>query len=684
MVHRRPRTNRLGVGNRPARIAPPRSGTTLLVVVVAAVGLLPVAMARADEVRVPATVQELFSPPFMTHVEISPSGRHAASIFLDRERWGVKLKHLESGDEVDVLGGELEWLKYSVEDLLWDGPDSLIIEYGAKPESSHSQPRNYYDHLTLDARVKGVEFRRRTLKTPGTIVDASPSRPGEVLFVHADTPDSVHRVSIRRLEFPLESWRKIDSDEPDAPALVAKLNDSVFSWLVDHEGTVRAALSFAVDPPELRLWYRDEADSRWQIVRREDDVDRFDDLIPLGFSADGRRLLVASALERDRYGLYEFDPGTNTIGKLLYEHPTAELVDLVLDPERGEVVAAVYIEDGEQRYAYLSTGSDELRAAISNLFTDSIVAITGMSADRRLVTLFVSRSNDPGGFVAYDLDAKKVTPIGRVAPWLDDDLLAEVEVLNVPTTDGHELEAFLTLPPVPGSKPPLVVMPHGGPIGIADHRGYSPDVQYLARSGFAVLQVNYRGSGGYGRQFREAGHRQWGRGIEDDIDAAVAHVLASGRVDGERMCTAGASYGGYSALMMVIRHPKRYRCAASLSGVTDIALVFNVDEVMGGELLTSQMEKIVGDPDQNYDEMRRYSPVYNADKIEVPIHLAHGESDRTVDLDHLIRMKLALEVAKVPVKAILYAEMGHGFETRDAAVRYWLSLYEFLAENLKR
>lgn len=410
---------------------------------------------------------------------------------------------------------------------------------------------------------------------------------------------------------------------------------------------------------------------------------RFDDLIPLGFSADGRSLLVASALERDRYGLYEYDPATNTVGKLRYEHPTAEIADLLFDADQHEVIAAVYIEDGERRFAYLNAGSEELRAATETAFAGSVVSITGMSADRRRVTLAISRSNDPGGYVAFDLDSKKVTPLGRVAPWLDDNLLAEVEVLKVPTRGGVTLEAFLTLPPTPGPKPPLVVMPHGGPIGIADLRGYSPNVQYLARSGFAVLQVNYRGSGGYGRKFRDAGHRQWGRGIEDDIDAAVDLVLSTGRVDGTHMCAVGSSYGGYSALMMVIRHPRQYRCAASLSGVTDIALLFNVDEVMGGELLVSQMEKVVGDPDENYDEMRRYSPVYHADKIEVPIFLAHGEWDRVVDLDHFIRMKLALELEGASVKSSVLSKMGHGFESRDDAVGYWLSLYEFLAKNLK-
>lgn len=650
-------------------------------------GLLVVAggetVALAEMPRTPATVHELFSPPLTIHAEISPSGRHAASIFNGEKRLGLRIEHVDSGDEAEIFSKLSNGWGFSVVQILWDGPDSLIVEYEWKSDQRAPARRTYYENIVLDPRASKVVFERRALNTPGTIVDSSPIRPGEVLFVHADSPGTVHRATLALLERSLPDWRTLDAKAPDSPVQLAKIDESVFTWWVDGEGSVRAALALSEEPLELRLWFRERSDSRWEIVRREAEVDRFQDLVPLGFSADGRNLLVASALERDRYGLYEYDPATNSVGKLLYEHPTAELTGLVFDAEQRELLAAVYVEDGEQRYAYLSGGSDELRTATASLFPDSVVEITGMSADRRRFTLLVSRSNDPGGYVVYDLDSKKLAPLGRVAPWLDDDLLAQVEVVEIPNPNGPDLEGFLTLPPVLDGKPPLVVMPHGGPIGIADLRGYSGDVQYLARSGFAVLQVNYRGSGGYGRRFLEAGRRQWGRGIEDDIEAAVEHVVASGRVDGERMCAVGASYGGYSALMMVIRNPKRYRCAASLSGVTDIALLFNVDEVMGGEILRSQMEKIVGDPDRDYAEMRRYSPVYRADEIEVPVFLAHGQWDRTVDLDHLIRMKLALDLEKVPVQAILYAKMGHGFESRDAAVRYWLSLYAFLSEHLQ-
>ncbi len=636
---------------------------------------------RAAGSRLPATVHELFSPPQTTHAEISPSGRHVATLFVEAERGlpGVRIRQVDTGAEREIFGPKDLGREHWIDRLLWDGPDSLIVEYGRKSSFRGS----VYESIVLDPKAAEVVFERRILEARGAIVDASPDRPGEVLFVHAESPDSVHRASLALLERRDEHWKNLDADAPDSPIRLARIDESVFAWMVDREGGVRAALSVSDDPVELRLWYRAEPDGKWRIVRRETEVDRFEDLVPLGFSADGRKLLVASALERDRYGLYEYDPETNRLGTLIYEHPTAELVGLVFDPDQQELLAAVYIEDGEQRYAYLRSGSEALQAAIVRLFPGSIVAITGISSDHRRVTLFVSSSNDPGGFVVHDLDSGKTAPLGRVAPWLDDALLSEMERLEIRRPEGGMLEAFLTMPPTPGPKPPLVVMPHGGPIGVTDLRSYSGEVQYLARSGFAVLQVNYRGSGGQGRRFREAGHRQWGRGIEDDIEAAVAHVVASGRIDGDRMCAVGASYGGYSALMMVIREPHRYRCAASLSGVTDIALLFNVDAIMGGEALTSQMEKIVGDPEQDYEEMRRFSPVYRADEIRVPIFLAHGEWDRTVDLDHMIRMKLALDLAKTPAEATIYAKMGHGFDSREAAVRHWLKLYGFLSRHLR-
>ncbi|MCR9094044.1 MAG: prolyl oligopeptidase family serine peptidase [bacterium] len=289
-----------------------------------------------------------------------------------------------------------------------------------------------------------------------------------------------------------------------------------------------------------------------------------------------------------------------------------------------------------------------------------------------------------GGFYVLDIESGDVEEIGRIRPWLDNNILAQSRSFRVASTDGIEVTAFLTLPPRMKGTPPLVVMPHGGPIGVADQLTYNTDVQYLARMGYAILRVNYRGSGGRGTRFEKAGNRQWGRGIEDDIEAAIDQVVSSGLVDGDRICTHGASYGGYSALMLVVRRPEAYRCASSLMGVSDIALMFNNDDVFLGERLVEGMKERVGNPDEDYVEQVEYSPAYNAEKIRIPVLLAHGRWDRRVDWDHLVRMKIALELEGTPVRTIELARTGHGFARSQDRIRYFKALREFLLEHIGR
>jgi dipeptidyl aminopeptidase/acylaminoacyl peptidase len=356
---------------------------------------------------------------------------------------------------------------------------------------------------------------------------------------------------------------------------------------------------------------------------------------------------------------------------------------VIYDYSRSQLLATTYLDAGEMHYAYLESGDQGQREILKRAFPDRSVATTSISADRRRLSVLASGPHDPGIFYHFDLDSGRATEIGKVAPWLDNNALGEVRAFKVRSSDEIEIDAFLTMPPLFEDRPPLVVMPHGGPVGVMDLRTFDPVIQYLARSNFAVLQVNYRGSGGYGRAFREAGHRQWGRGIENDIDAAVEYVMEQGWVDTDRMCVVGASYGGYSALMSVIRHPDRYRCAASYAGVTDIALLFNSSDWASSEEAREEMAEVAGNPESEYDELREYSPVYHADKIGVPIFLAHGVQDGRVDVDHAHRMKAMLELHEVPLRWELMEDYGHGFPSTDDEKRYYMDLREFLAEHLQ-
>src|SRR5690554_1497508 len=199
------------------------------------------------------------------------------------------------------------------------------------------------------------------------------------------------------------------------------------------------------------------------------------------------------------------------------------------------------------------------------------------SQDGQVMILWADAGDQPPRLYHLDVARRKASLVGSSQPWLEGWTFAPTEVVAFRAGDGLEMEAFLTIPHGDVDRP-LVVLPHGGPIGIADTLHFDPEVQFIASLGYAVLRVNFRGSAGYGRAFREAGHGNLGTLIEDDIDAAIRHVLERYSLDAERMCVVGSSYGGYSALVAAVRWPERFRCVVSIAGVSDRALMFTASD----------------------------------------------------------------------------------------------------------
>lgn len=651
---------------------------------VLAAGMLPASVVAGPPEVLPS-VGNLFRRPLTEYANINPAGDLVSVAYNTRQGHGLRAYRVETGETREIPeASTCHRLPCEIESVDWIDDDLMLVGRIAKRKNPNWFSR--LDYLVVDFSVgeRRLDHAASAIKSIGRIIDPLPQQPRRVLFVPASAPGSVYRVDPMQLHRGPSGWReRLTLGGKGSPTLVASFEEEVFRWIPDAKGEIRLVVTVVSDPLRLNYWYRASASAEWKLIRTESEQRRFDRFTPLGFTRDGTKVLVASSIQRDRYGLYEYDPANNRIESLIYEHPTAELVGIQHDYYDGEVIAAIYIENGETRYAYLGQRDPELTSAIEAGFKNQLVSLTGLSRDRRRATLMVTRDDDPGAFWLLDLESGGASELGRIRPNLDDKRLAPSESFLVESADGLEIEAFLTHALVGDGPPPLVVMPHGGPIGVADVRVFNPEIQYLARMGFSVLRVNYRGSGARGRGFSESGRRQWGRRIEDDIEAAIDHVVAQGVVDRDRICTMGASYGGYSALMLAVRRPDAYRCAASLAGVTDIAHLFNADDLWGGEIVTKAMSEIVGDPDEDYAEQKAYSPTYNADKIKIPVLLAHGDYDRRVDRDQMIRMKLALEIEGASVQTISIRNMGHSFSSRDAAIEYWKMLRKFLAEHLQ-
>jgi len=313
-------------------------------------------------------------------------------------------------------------------------------------------------------------------------------------------------------------------------------------------------------------------------------------------------------------------------------------------------------------------------------FESSVIYVLSKSLDERQVAVLVRGSTNPGTLHMLDLDTRRLIQFGQAMPWIDSARMAPMESFTVQAEGGPEVEAFISIPP-DADGPPLIVMPHGGPIGVADSRVFNPVVQQLAHRGYAVLLVNYRGSSGYGESFLGQGKGEWGLGIEDDVEAAIDEVVRRDLVDPNRMCVVGASYGGYSAMMMLIRSPGRFICGVTIAGVSDLPLMFANSDTSRSELGREMMKEIVGDPNGDYESLKHRSPVYRVDEIEAPVMIIHGSKDERVDIEQAARLRAMLEARGKPVQWVLVEGEGHEL-SNEGFIRVFSTVASFVDDQI--
>jgi dienelactone hydrolase len=618
--------------------------------------LLIAASAHAD----PITSEALLRAPALQRVALNPAGTLSFVQGYNAGTQTVTVRTTSNGASTTVFShdGAIE--------VEWEDDDTLIVQAG------EGGPRSVIDLELLDF---GVVSRAREVTARGWFIDPLPLVPGEVLWADWDGAQSaVFRVPIEEL------LRPANGSAPDAKYLVARLSKPVIHWVADAQGVPRAALTLADDDPiRVGLLERASADGRWRELGEWSPIDPFP--FPVGMAADGRDLLVLSSEGSDTAALRRYDVDERRIGEVIFAQPGADVSGVVLGYHSSEVIAAYWESAGIRRYHYFDEFDSAQQKWLDERYPDQAVHLTSRTVDRRLFTILVSGPRNPGELHLLDAQKRTVRKLGAVMPWLAPAQLAPVNGLEVKARDGKTIEAFLARPAkFTGRRPPLVVMPHGGPIGVQDTRDFNPVVQSLAAQGYAVLQVNYRGSSGKGAGFLDAGRGAWGMGIEDDIEAALDHVVAARSVDAERVCIFGGSYGGYSALIGITRRPQRYRCAAAFAAPTDLILL--ASEYFDDEYGRTMFARIAGDPDADRERLIAVSPAYRASEMDVPILLIQGDRDRVVDPEHAYRMRAMLEAYGKPCEWMLIEGATHA-PTPEQTLQLLERLNDFLAKYLE-
>jgi dipeptidyl aminopeptidase/acylaminoacyl peptidase len=446
------------------------------------------------------------------------------------------------------------------------------------------------------------------------------------------------------------------------------------SFATDADGAVRFAQGMDRENYS-RLLYRDGNDAEWRVVNDE----RTSGVMewPLGFSADGKLAYMQVQRKAGPDAIISFDPASNARIELLRD-PRVDPSFTLFSADGRAPVGANFVADRRYNLFFDPKGADAtLHASLEAAFPGHSVVVTSRTQDGTQALVLVSSDTNPGDFYLYDTRSKRATGLFSRRQWLDPAKMAPTRSVRFAARDGMELHGFLTLPRGGDKGLPMVVMPHGGPFGVADTWDFDQDAQLLAEAGYAVLRVNYRGSGNYGRAFMHAGARQWGARMQDDVTDATRWVVEQGIADPKRICLYGASYGAYAAMMGLAREPELYRCGVGYVGVYDLPLMYREDARAATWLKNWYIDWL-----GPKDSLAAISPVGHAGKITQPVFLAAGGKDTRAPIEHSKRMEKALKAAGNAPQTLYYDTEGHGFYTEEHRRAYYVKLLEFLSTNL--
>ena len=606
----------------------------------------------------PLAIRDLWRDEHVGAIALNAAGDLLAERVREKDQWAIDLIDLNAGTSVRLLATAFPQVS-----MAWSGDRRLLLGVG------NDRSRQIVSVVLIGSGPDGKRrFDVMKMPNPGHVVDPLPEDPDHVLFASYGGRGAllVHRVDI-------SSQRAIDVS---AAVSRERLNRGVaddVGWYADGRGVLRAALARRDDG--YVLMYGDGKE--FSEVLSFQSVGGFD---PFALSHDGSLIYGLTDEGRAQRDLVVFDPLQRRVTQTVFSKPGVDIVEPLMDDHRRPI-GATYYEGGRLVSEYFDGKDQHLAAVLRNTFPDRTVAVVDRSHDGKQLVLWVDASDQPSRLYHLDVERREASLLDESRPWLDGKPFVRSRRLSVTGIDGLPIEAYLTLPPGDGKRP-MVVVPHGGPVGVSDRLHFNPEVQFLASLGYAVLQVNFRGSDGYGKAFREAGYRSQGTLIEDDIDSVIGDVLAREPIDPQRMCMLGSSYGGYSALVSTIRWPDRFRCAVSISGVSDRILFFTASD--GGHSAKGReaLERIVGDPDTQQAQMIAASPLYRYRDIKVPVMLVHGEEDMRVDYEHARRLVRMLDLAGRPPVMLTFAKEGHGLDDIDDIEKAWSGIAGFLREHL--
>lgn len=628
----------------------------------------------AAQAAKPYDIEDFIRKQKFEDIKISPTGEYyAASVRVERK---TALAILRRSDNKVMASMSIPGDRTHVDDFWWVNADRVLLSTAEKIGALEApQPTGELYAVNVDGGKGGIlvgqSFRG---EGPGTRIQ--PRKVEHVAaFLVDDLPGNDKDVIISVSPFTADPFTRIEKMDVYTgrrmPITQAPVRNAEF--FTDNAGKVRFASGEDIDLSK-RLYYREPDGNEWKLVSDtgQSGIAQY----PLGFSADDKIVYLQIEQEQGPDAIVAWDIAADKKTEVFRDDNT--------DPTPIYVEGKLYgvrLMDGLPRTHFFDPQSAvaKLYRKLEKAFDGQRVEITSMTADGKTALVLVNGDRNPGDFFIFDSTNNKADRLLGRKEWLDPRQVAEVKPVSFKSRDGLDIHGYLTVPVGGEAKnAPLVVYIHGGPFGIYDAWGFDQDTQILAAHGYAVLQVNFRGSGNHGRAFYLAGKRQWGGKMQDDITDATRWAIQQGIADPKRICLYGASYGGYASLMGVAKEPDLYRCAAGYVGVYDLPTMHADGDIRDRASGRTYLNEWVGPK----EDIASVSPTRLASRIKVPVFLAAGGEDERAPIQHTEMMEKALRNAGVPVEAVYYPTEGHGFYKLENEREFYFKLLSFFQKHL--
>ena len=600
-------------------------------------------------------VNDFFKSQDKANYRISPDGKSISYLKLQDKKQNLFVEDIETGKVVQLT----KLREKNINFYSWVSNNELIY-YKEKPGERYQSDLFIINREGENERQLSTNGQSKIRVLEDQLID------DKFLLVLSNKRDStvsdVYRLNVRNGKMEM----------------AAQNPGNITNWMTDNRGKLRMAISS--DGVNETLWYRETENGIFKALLTNNFKTT---LMPVAFSESEPNVIYAiSNMNRDKNALVSLDCSTGKEKSVLFANDTLNVVDAEYSRQKGKMDYVVY-ETWKKQKHYLDNDAKLLYEKLDRLFPNTESRILDKDKSENVFIVRTFTDKNPGSYYLYNVKTGALKKLSDINSAIKVDQMCEMKPISYTSRDGLKINGYLTLPLNKEAKNlPVVVMPHNGP-GQRNSWGFNAEAQFLANRGYAVLQVNYRGSTGYGKSFYAAGFKQWGGKIQDDVDDGAKWLIDQQIANPQKIAIYGSGFGGYIALNGAIKSPTLYKCAASNSGVLNLlSYIKSIPPFLKSNL--EMYYDIVGNPDTEIDYMRQASPIFHSDKVNIPIFITQNPKDPRINANDAIQFVKELKKRNVAVTYYEKPDAQFAMSREEVRQKVYAALEQFLEVNLKK